>query len=113
MSSKERIKKVIISEIRKLDPEKFESSSDQELESLIFRNSKTIRLKKTGWNILRKHFNCEKFELGRRLTGKELISIQEKLEWPYFLSAKNIYLFNSKDIFKLRLYGGDIGKWLA
>lgn len=113
MTPKEHIRETIILEVRKLDPEKFESLSDKEIGSLIFRNTRAIRLKKSGWDILRKHFDSEQFELSRRLNGKELILLQNKMKYPYFLSAKNIYLFNTKDIFTLKLLGGDVSKWLT
>lgn len=111
-SNKDAIKKAVIAEVRKLESICSEAS-DEEVHNIIFRNSNSIRLKKSGWNILRRNFECEQFELSKKLTGKELIVLQNKLEWPYFLSAKNIYLFSTKDIFTLRLMGGDVSKWLS
>jgi len=108
----DKIKETIIAEVRKLD-HRYESSTDAEIEKVVFRNTKTIRLRKSGWDILRKHFTSEKFELSRRLTGKELLILQKKMQYPYFLSAKNLYLFSTRDIFKIRLMGGDVSKWLS
>lgn len=94
--------------------DRFAAHTDEQLGKTIFLNSLTLRLRKEGWIVLKRHFECEVFEVDKdeRLSGKDLIALRKKMVWPYFLSQNKIYLFSAKDIFLLRLHGDNLKKWL-
>ncbi len=106
-------KLAIFADLRK-ENEAYCQLTDKELDHLIFRNSQTLRLKKEGYDLLSKVYWSEKFDVGTtKLTGRELLTLKNAVPLPFFLTAKYLYLFSSKQAFILSLLKGDIRKWLA
>jgi hypothetical protein len=79
-----------------------------------WQSPNTIRLRHFGFLIMRKFYKNESFDLDKRLTGRELLTLRDNVGWPYFLPANHthIVLFTVKQSFVLKLNGGDVKKWL-
>ncbi len=80
----------------------------------IFQSPNTIRLRVFGFHLLKKFYSYKTFDLEERLTGREILTLRDKVGWPYFLPVNhaNIDLFTIKQSFVLELNGGDVKKWL-
>lgn len=86
---------------------------DAALQKMLFMNKNTIRLHVRGFNFMKKHFECYDFAIDTKLSGADLLILKRQVQFPYFLSAKRLYVFSSKDAFVLKLNGGNVKKWLA
>lgn len=111
LSLVQNIKEQIFTHIRQVDSHNAESS-DEELNKFIFRNRRSLRLRLSGYNYLKKFFVCEEVKIDQPFTMKNIIALKNKVTYPFFLSKTALYLFNSRDIFFLRLNGGNISNWL-
>ena len=87
-------------------------SDYQTLDKMLFKNRLTIRLHLRGFNFMQKHFETFSFDLQTRLSGSDLLTLKQQIQFPYFLSDKKLYIFSSKDAFVLKLNGGNVKKWL-
>lgn len=96
-----------------IDCGEFEEHEREELDSRLFKNRSTVRLSRSGYQCLKKHFQHSSFGISSPLTGKELLTLKYEVQYPYFLTATRLYLFSSKDVFIIKLNGGDVKKWLA
>jgi len=103
----------ILDAIREEYPE-YASLTDRELDLKIFQAPSTIRLKPLGFTILSDMFETYEYELEERLTGKELLALKNYVGTPYYLqtNGKKLFLFSSRNAFRLNLGGGDVKKWL-
>lgn len=103
------LKEFIYSELEKADYE-----LTDRLKKDIFISPKTLRLRFFGFNLLKRYYTYNTFELEERLTGRELLTLRDKVGWPYFLPTNHshIELFTIKQSFVLKLSGGDVKKWL-
>lgn len=108
------LKEFIFSEIResKAVPEEV---SDKELDGFYFHATSNLRLRFAGYIILGSLFDHEKFPLEDKLTGRELLTLKNHVQWPYYLPVNHLYvsLFTIKQSFLLKLQGGDVKRWLA
>jgi hypothetical protein len=105
-------KQAIFNDLRK-ELEPYSAFSDKELDTYIFRNPQTLRLRKEGYELLSKVYWSEKFDVSKtKLTGREILTLKNEVPLPYFLTAKYLYLFSSKQAFILSLLKGDVHKWL-
>ena len=81
---------------------------------LIFQSPASLRLRPLGKSLLSGVYESHDFELEERLTGRELMTLRDKVGYPYFLPANHshILLFTTKQSFVLKLNGGDVKGWL-
>ena len=84
------------------------------LDPVIFQSPVSLRLRKTGYLILSKLYDHEKFPLESKLNGRELLTLKKHVGWPYYLPIDHSYivLFTIKESFLLKLQGGNVKKWL-
>jgi hypothetical protein len=84
------------------------------LDNAMFQSPSSLRLRNTGYLLLKTIYDNEKFPLEKRLTGRELLTLKNDVAWPYFLPAQQQYivLFTIKESFLLKLQGGNVKKWL-
>ncbi len=89
--------------------------TDKELDHKIFQSSSSLRLRWAGFVVLRKLYTHEEFPLDEKLTGRELMTLKNYVQWPYFLPSdhSSLYLFTIKQSFVLKLQGSDVKRWLA
>jgi len=40
-----------------------------------------------------------------------LLLLDERMDWPYYLSKRQLVLFSEMDAFEFTLYSGDINLW--
>ena len=90
-------------------------SEGHHLDALIFQSPTSLRLRNSGYHILKNLYDNEKFELESKLNGRELLTLKNDVGWPYFLPQNHSYiiLFTIKASFLLKLQGGHVKKWLA
>lgn len=105
----EALREFIFSELEKEGHE-----ITDKLKKQIFQSPNTLRLRVFGFHLLKKYYTHKTFELEERLTGRELLTLRDKVRWPYFLPVNHGYLdlFTIKQSFILKLSGGDVKKWL-
>jgi hypothetical protein len=71
-----------------------------------------LRLTSTGFKVLSKRYEAYKFKLGDSGLQKSLlIKLHEKMQWPYYLDKKFLYLFNSDDAMWLKLSDSSVEKF--
>ena len=105
------LKEFIFDEIR----EGGRVETNDELDHLLFQSPSSLRLRWAGFMALRKLYDHEEFPLDEKLTGRELMTLKNYVQWPYFLPSNHgsLYLFTIKQSFLLKLRGGDVKRWLA
>lgn len=105
------LKEFIFNEIREdgLD------DTDEELDHKVFQSPSSLRLRWAGFIVLRNLYDHEEFSLDEKLTGRELMTLKNYVQWPYFLPGDHstLYLFTIKQSFLLKLQGSDVKRWLA
>ena len=81
---------------------------------MLFQSPSTLRLRYFGYNMLKRYYEYKDFPLDERLTGKELLTLKNKVGYPYYLpnNHTHIALFTLKQSFVLKLNGGDVKTWL-
>ena len=71
-----------------------------------------LRLTSTGFKVLSKRYEAYKFMLGDSGLQKSLlIKLHEKMQWPYYLDKKFLYLFNGDDAMWLKLSDSSVEKF--
>lgn len=92
----------------------FGAETDKSLDGFIFLSPTTLRLRFSGFKALKEIYTHETFELEKRITGAELLTLKNYVTWPYYLPTNHseLHLFTIKQSFVLRLNGGDVKKWL-
>ena len=107
----ELLKEFIFNEIL----ESSDVDTDEELDHKIFQSPSSLRLRWSGFVVLRKVYTYEEFPLDENLTGRELMTLKNYVQWPYFLPTNHssLYLFTIKQSFVLKLQGSDVKRWLA
>jgi len=105
------LKEFIFNEIR----EGSNANTDEELDHKLFQSPSSLRLRWPGFIALRNLYDHEEFPLDEKLTGRELMTLKNYVQWPYFLPSNHssLYLFTIKQSFILKLQGGDVKRWLA
>lgn len=86
-----------------------------ELDKHLFQSPSTLRLRLKGFYAIRIFYSYEKFSLKTKLTGRELMTLKNHVQWPYYLpiNYSTLYLFAIKQAFLLKLQGGDVKRWLS
>lgn len=84
-------------------------------DKVLFQSPYSLRLRKTGYILLKALYDHERFELKEKLTGRELMTLKNDVGWPYYLPVDHSYivLFTIRESFLLKLQGGNVKKWLS
>ena len=79
----------------------------------IFKNVKGTRFTSTGYELAKRLWKIYplKFKQEYRVLNKTLLLLDERMEWPYYLSKHQLVLFSEMDAFEFTLYQGDINLW--
>lgn len=79
----------------------------------IFKNTKGTRFTSTGYELAKSLWQVYpiKFKQEYRVLNKTLLLLDERMEWPYYLSKRQLVLFSEMDAFEFSLYSGDINLW--
>jgi hypothetical protein len=89
-------------------------SVGQDLEFFqIFKNNKGTRFTSTGYELAKRIWKIYpiKFKQEYRVLNKTLLLLDERMDWPYYLSKRQLVLFSEIDAFEFTLYSGDINLW--
>lgn len=104
--SKKQISKAIFAQLKE--------SAGQDLEFFqVFKNIKGTRFTSTGFELSKKIWKTYpiKFKQEYRVLNKTLLLLDERMDWPYYLSKRQLVLFSEMDAFEFTLYSGDINLW--
>jgi len=104
--SKKQISETIFEQLKK--------SVGQDLEFFqIFKNVKGTRFTGTGFELAKSLWKTYpvKFKKEYRVLNKTLLLLDERMDWPYYLSKRQLVLFSEMDAFEFTLYSGDINLW--
>jgi hypothetical protein len=71
---------------------------------IVFKNSHTLRLTKTGERVLSKAYDSYSFD-PPKLNGHNLINLLRKMKYPYYIDKKKLVLFTEQDSFLAKLAG--------
>lgn len=94
--------------------EQLQKSVGKELEFFqIFKNTKGTRFTSIGFELAKSLWKIYpiKFKQEYRVLNKTLLLLDERMEWPYYLSKRQLVLFSEMDAFEFSLYSGDINLW--
>jgi hypothetical protein len=104
--SKEQISKLVFNEIQK--------SVDKPMAFFqIFKNSKGTRFTGLGFDLASFLWKTYTIKLPQdyKIVNKTLLMLDSRMEWPYYLSKRQLVLFSEMDAFEFTLYSGDINLW--
>lgn len=79
----------------------------------IFKNSKGTRFTGLGFNLAKTIWQTYPLKLPEKyiILNKTLLLLDQRMTWPYYLSKRQLVLFNEIDAFEFTLYQGDINLW--
>lgn len=97
-----------------LKPELEKKITNKQVNELdLFHSPEGLRLTYIGYSILQKEYTCQSFPLQYPLVPIEYLKLEKFLKMPYFLGKTEIKLFDSGNIFIIKLSGKTIHEWLA
>lgn len=70
----------------------------------VFINKTSLRLSKSGLKLFLKTYESWRFQ-DHKLVTKDLLSLQRKMIYPYYIDSKSLVLFTEKDAFMAKLAG--------
>lgn len=70
-----------------------------------------LRLTKLGFTLLKDMYDSYPFAVAEGIHKKLLLRLHNKMQWPYYLDKKHLYLFSEDDAMWLKLVGDDIEKF--
>lgn len=94
--------------------QQLEKSVGKDLEFFqIFKNAKGTRFTSSGYELAKSLWRVYpiKFKQEYRILNKTLLLLDERMDWPYYLSKRQLVLFSEMDAFEFTLYQGDINLW--
>lgn len=79
----------------------------------VFKNAKGTRFTGKGLDLAKDLWKLYPIKLpdNYRVLTKTLLLLDERMTWPYYLSKRQLILFNEMDAFEFSLYQGDINLW--
>lgn len=80
---------------------------------LVFKNAKGTRFTGKGLDLAKDLWKTYIIKLpdNYKVLNKTLLLLDERMTWPYYLSKRQLVLFNEMDAFEFSLYQGDINLW--
>jgi hypothetical protein len=90
----------------------FSECTIEEICAYSFCHPSTLRLTKLGFKSLRTIFTSYPFEIDRTiLKAKHLLAISKTMEYPYYITDKELILFSTNDAVVIKL-SGSVEKFL-
>ena len=79
----------------------------------IYKNAKGTRFTGQGLDIAKNIWKIYKIPLPEKYVtlNRTLLMLDSRMEWPYYLSKRQLILFSEIDAFEFSLYQGDINLW--
>jgi len=79
----------------------------------VFKNSKGTRFTGAGFEAARTIWKTYTIKLPEKyiIVNRTLLMLDDRMTWPYYLSKRQLVLFNEMDAFEFSLYSGDINLW--
>jgi hypothetical protein len=79
----------------------------------VFKNSKGTRFTGAGFEVARTIWKTYTIKLPEKyiIVNRTLLMLDDRMTWPYYLSKRQLVLFNEMDAFEFSLYSGDINLW--
>jgi hypothetical protein len=79
----------------------------------IYKNSKGTRFTGAGLEVARTIWKTYTIKLPEKyiILNRTLLMLDDRMTWPYYLSKRQLILFNEMDAFEFSLYSGDINLW--
>ena len=79
----------------------------------IYKNAKGTRFTGLGLDIAKNIWKTYKIALPEKYVtlNRTLLMLDQRMEWPYYLSKRQLILFSEMDAFEFSLYQGDINLW--
>ena len=104
--SKEQISKFVFEQIKVENTIEFEFFQ-------IYKNAKGTRFTTLGFNLAKRLWSNYPIKLAQnyRILNRTLLMLDDRMEWPYYLSKTQLVLFSEMDAFEFTLYNGDINLW--
>lgn len=93
---------------------RLQQSAGHELEFFqVFKNAKGTRFTSGGFELAKGLWRTYpiKFKQEYRVLNKTLLLLDDRMDWPYYLSKRQLVLFSEMDAFEFTLYQGDINLW--
>jgi hypothetical protein len=80
---------------------------------MIFKNEKGTRFTGTGFELAKSIWKTYTVNLpdNYRILNRTLLMLDDRMDWPYYLSKRKLVLFSEIDAFEFTLYQGDINQW--
>ena len=82
----------------------------------IFYNTrkKGLRLTSLGYQLLRREYDHYPFPIEKesKVTARHILALDKEMQWPYYLTQKQIVLFSEEDSVVLKLVGG-YDNWIS
>lgn len=80
---------------------------------MVFKNEKGTRFTGTGFELAKTIWKTYTIKLpdNYRTLNRTLLMLDDRMEWPYYLSKRKLVLFSEMDAFEFTLYQGDINLW--
>jgi len=76
----------------------------------IFYNTKNkgLRLTSLGYQLLKREYEYYPYRLEKevKVTARHILALDAEMQWPYYLTSKQIVLFSSEDNVIFKLVGG-------
>ena len=79
----------------------------------VFKNAKGTRFTGKGLDLAKDLWKIYTVKLpdNYKILNKTLLLLDDRMTWPYYLSKRQLILFNEMDAFEFTLYQGDINLW--
>lgn len=79
----------------------------------IYKNTKGTRFTAQGFDLAKSIWKIYpiKFPKEYKVLNRTLLMLDQRMTWPYYLSKRQLVLFNEMDAFEFTLYQGDINLW--
>jgi hypothetical protein len=79
----------------------------------VFKNAKGTRFTGAGFEVARTIWKTYTIKLPEKyiIVNRTLLMLDSRMTWPYYLSKRQLVLFNEMDAFEFSLYSGDINLW--
>jgi len=79
----------------------------------IFKNAKGTRFTGLGLDIAKEIWKTYTIKLPEKyvILNRTLLMLDQRMTWPYYLSKRQLILFNEMDAFEFSLYQGDVNLW--
>jgi hypothetical protein len=121
LSAESKSKRTLTSEITSWIKKEVESSDDPIVRQVFgdrdyevgdyFYQADSLRLRSSGYKLLKVFFDCEEFKHEREFYVGEILTLSKHMNAPFFISGTKIVLFSHEHIVLCKL-AGSVALWL-